>query len=67
MSSIRAVNVKEHERFRGVYWIEFEDGSTRLATRNLTPGRGFMVNSWLTLGVLSIGCGIPIGLSLGPL
>lgn len=39
MSSIRAVDVKEHERFKGVYWVEFEDGSVKLATRNLTPGR----------------------------
>jgi len=29
----------EHDRYRGVYVVELEDGSTRLATRNLTPGK----------------------------
>jgi len=38
-SYIKPVDVREHERFRGVYVVEFEDGSTRLATRNLTPGK----------------------------
>jgi len=33
------VEVKEHEKFPGVYWVVFEDGSRRLATRNLAPGR----------------------------
>ncbi|GGP19221.1 fibrillarin-like rRNA methylase [Thermocladium modestius] len=36
--SIKAVSVEEHE-FKGVYWVHFEDGSARLATVNLTPGR----------------------------
>ncbi|KUO92290.1 MAG: fibrillarin-like rRNA/tRNA 2'-O-methyltransferase [Thermocladium sp.] len=36
--SIKAINVEEHE-FKGVYWIHFEDGSSRLATINLTPGK----------------------------
>ena len=36
--SIRAIKVEEHE-FKGVYWIHFEDGSSRLATINLTPGK----------------------------
>ncbi len=27
-----------HEKFEGVYWIELEDGSKRLATVNLAPG-----------------------------
>jgi len=36
---VEVVSVKPHEKFEGVYWIEFEDGSTRLATVNLTPGR----------------------------
>ncbi|MEM4810992.1 MAG: fibrillarin-like rRNA/tRNA 2'-O-methyltransferase, partial [Thermofilum sp.] len=35
--SIRAVGVEPHEKFPGVYWIEFEDGSKRLATVNLAP------------------------------
>jgi len=32
------VTVKPHERYRGVYIVEFEDGSIRLATKNLVPG-----------------------------
>lgn len=39
MSSIRAVEVREDEKFRGVYWVRFEDGTVKLATRNLTPGK----------------------------
>lgn len=35
--SIRAVNVEPHEKFPGIFWIEFEDGSKRLATANLAP------------------------------
>ncbi len=38
-SLIKPVGVREHEKFKGVYWITFEDGSERLATANLTPGR----------------------------
>jgi fibrillarin-like pre-rRNA processing protein len=37
--SIEVVDVRPHERFAGVYVAKFEDGSERLATRNLTPGR----------------------------
>ena len=37
--SISVTNVRPHESFSGVYWVDFEDGSTRLATRNLTPGK----------------------------
>ena len=33
------VEVVEHEKFRGVYWVKLEDGSRRLATVNLAPGR----------------------------
>jgi len=36
---IKAVDVYPHEKFEGVYWVEFEDGSKKLATRNLAPGR----------------------------
>jgi len=36
---IEVVSVKEHPNYRGVYVVELEDGSVRLATRNLTPGR----------------------------
>ena len=28
----------EHERFAGVYWVELEDGTRKLATVNLAPG-----------------------------
>lgn len=35
--SIKAVRVDPHEKFPGVYWVEFEDGSKRLATINLAP------------------------------
>jgi len=34
-----AVEVKPHPRFSGVYWTTLEDGSRRLATVNLTPGK----------------------------
>ena len=34
-----AVEVKPHPRFPGVYWATLEDGSRRLATVNLTPGK----------------------------
>jgi fibrillarin-like pre-rRNA processing protein len=37
--SIEVVEVRPHERHYGVYIIRFEDGSERLATRNLTPGK----------------------------
>ena len=33
------VNVKPHPRFAAVYNVVLEDGSKRLATRNLVPGR----------------------------
>ena len=35
---IKAVKVEPHEKFEGVYWVEFEDGSRKLATENLAPG-----------------------------
>ncbi|WP_069807489.1 fibrillarin-like rRNA/tRNA 2'-O-methyltransferase [Vulcanisaeta thermophila] len=38
-SLIKPTGVKAHERFKGVYWVSFEDGSEKLATINLTPGR----------------------------
>ena len=34
-----AVEVKPHPQFLGVYWFTLEDGSRRLATLNLTPGK----------------------------
>lgn len=36
MSSV--VNVRPHEKYYGVYVVELEDGSMRLATKNMTPG-----------------------------
>jgi fibrillarin-like pre-rRNA processing protein len=30
-------NVRPHDRFKGVFWTTLEDGSVRLATRNLAP------------------------------
>lgn len=30
--------IYEDEKFKGVYWCEFDDGSRKLATINLTPG-----------------------------
>lgn len=32
------VDVKPHSRFEGVYWVDLEDRSRRLATRNMAPG-----------------------------
>lgn len=32
------MKVTEHERFAGVYWVELEDGTKKLATVNLAPG-----------------------------
>lgn len=32
------MRVAEHERFPGVYWVELEDGTQKLATVNLAPG-----------------------------
>lgn len=31
-------NVRRHDRFDGVYWLTLEDGSRRLATKNLASG-----------------------------
>ncbi len=38
--------VEKHPQYEGVYIVELEDGSTRLATRNLTPGRR-VYGEWL--------------------
>lgn len=37
MSSV--VDVYPHEKFEEIYWVEFEDGTKKLATKNLAPGR----------------------------
>ena len=34
-----AANVKPHSKFSGIYWITLEDGTRRLATKNLVPRR----------------------------
>ena len=31
-------NVREDDRYEGVFWVTLEDGSKRLATKNLAPG-----------------------------
>ncbi|MEM0487370.1 MAG: fibrillarin-like rRNA/tRNA 2'-O-methyltransferase, partial [Sulfolobales archaeon] len=43
---VEVVSVKEHPSYRGVYVVELEDGSVRLATKNLTPGRR-VYGEWL--------------------
>ena len=35
---MQRIEVRPHERFEGVYLVRLEDGSERLATRNLSPG-----------------------------
>jgi len=40
------VKVEEHPQYKGVYIVELEDGSTRLATRNLAPGHR-VYGEWL--------------------
>ncbi len=34
-----AVDVKPHPRFPEIYWVTLEDGTRRLATKNLAPGK----------------------------
>ena len=34
-----AVDVKQHPRFPRIYWVALEDGTRRLATKNLSPGK----------------------------
>lgn len=34
-----AVDVKLHPRFPEIYWVTLEDGSRKLATKNLVPGK----------------------------
>jgi len=41
-----AVRVYEHSLYRNVYVVELEDGSSRLATKNLVPGRR-VYDEWL--------------------
>lgn len=44
------VKVEEHERFSGIYFLTFPDGTRRLATRNLTPGQRFYTEKLYTIG-----------------
>lgn len=43
---VEVLSVKEHPNYKNVYIVELEDGSVRLATRNLTPGRR-VYGEWL--------------------
>lgn len=43
---VEVASVKEHPSYRSVYVVELEDGSVRLATKNLTPGRR-VYGEWL--------------------
>lgn len=38
-SLIKPTGVRPHDKFEGVYFVSFEDGTERLATKNLTPGK----------------------------
>ncbi len=40
------VKIEEHPTYKGVYVVELEDGSVRLATKNLTPGKK-VYGEWL--------------------
>ncbi|MEM3022577.1 MAG: fibrillarin-like rRNA/tRNA 2'-O-methyltransferase, partial [Candidatus Bathyarchaeia archaeon] len=35
---MQGIGARPHERFEGVYLVRLEDGSERLATKNLSPG-----------------------------
>jgi len=35
---VRGLRVKPHEKFEGLYVVEMDDGTVKLATRNLAPG-----------------------------
>ncbi len=39
MGVIEVLDVKPHEKYSSVYLVELEDGSVKLATRNLAPGK----------------------------
>ena len=44
------VEVEQHEKFEGVYWLVFEDGTRKLATRNLAPGRNVYGEKLIKVG-----------------
>jgi fibrillarin-like pre-rRNA processing protein len=33
------MRIFEHERFKGIYWVELDDGTQKLSTVNLAPGQ----------------------------
>ena len=37
--SMEVVKIEEHPKWKGVYVVELEDGSLRIATKNLAPGQ----------------------------
>ncbi|MCE4621115.1 MAG: fibrillarin-like rRNA/tRNA 2'-O-methyltransferase, partial [Desulfurococcales archaeon] len=37
--SMEVVKIEEHPKWKGVYIVELEDGSLRIATKNLAPGQ----------------------------
>lgn len=45
-ATAEVIRVYEHQSYRNVYVVELEDGSSRLATKNLVPGRR-VYDEWL--------------------
>jgi len=44
------VSVKPHEKYYGVYIVELDDGSLKLATKNLTPGHRVYMEKLYKIG-----------------
>jgi len=44
------VSVKPHEKYYGVYIVELDDGSLKLATKNLTPGHRVYMEKLYRIG-----------------
>jgi len=44
------VSVKPHEKYHGVYVVELDDGSLKLATKNLTPGHRVYMEKLYRIG-----------------
>ena len=44
------VSVEPHREFPNVFWVTLEDGSRKIATRNLSPGRTVYGERLITLG-----------------
>jgi len=44
------VSVKPHEKYYGVYVVELDDGSLKLATKNLTPGHRVYMEKLYRIG-----------------